>query len=69
MTDHPSYLRRRSLKSPRAAAIAGILFALLYGASLVLIRISVPDAQSVDATSLESQAQTVALALNLVAPK
>jgi len=66
MTDHQPHLRRRSLKSPSAAAIAGILFALLYGASLVLVRISVPDAQSVDATSLESHAQAITLALNLV---
>jgi hypothetical protein len=28
----------RRLTTPRAAAIAGILFAILYGASLVLIR-------------------------------
>ena len=31
---------RRKLQTPRAAAVAGILFALLYGASLVLIRLS-----------------------------
>ena len=33
---------RRKMETPRAAAIAGILFALLYGASLVLIRLSIP---------------------------
>ena len=66
MTDHQPHLGRRALRSPSAAAIAGILFALLYGASLVLVRISIPDAQSVDTAWLETNSQTVALALNLV---
>jgi hypothetical protein len=34
---------RRSLKTPRAAAVAGILFALLYGTGPALIRLSTPD--------------------------
>ena len=33
---------RRTLTAPRAAAVAGIVFAVLLGASLVLIRLSVP---------------------------
>src|SRR6476660_4441845 len=33
---------RRELRTPRAAAIAGVVFSLLLGVSLVLIRISVP---------------------------
>ena len=66
MTDHQPHFRRQSLRSPSAAALAGILFALLYGASLVLVRISVPDAESVDTAWLETYSQTVALALNLV---
>jgi hypothetical protein len=66
MTDPQPHPSRRSLKSPSAAAIAGILFALLYGASLVLVRISIPDARSVDTAWLETHSQTVSLALNLV---
>ena len=31
------------LSTPRAAAVAGVLFALLFGASLVLIRIALPE--------------------------
>ncbi len=46
MTETKASLARRRLKTPRAAAIAGILFALLYGASLVLIRISIPADQT-----------------------
>ena len=66
MIDRQPHLTRRSLETPRAAAIAGILFALLYGTSLVLVRTSIPDARSVDAAWLETHSQTVSLALNLV---
>jgi hypothetical protein len=53
------------LRTPRAAAIAGIIFAALYGGSLILIRASVPSNQA-DVTWLEGNSKTVALALNLV---
>jgi hypothetical protein len=62
----PGPLIRAQIKTPRAAAIAGILFSVLLTTTLVLIRISVP------ATSPEMQdwsaidAGTVTLALNLV---
>ncbi len=35
-------ITRAALKTPRAAAWAGIVFALLYGCSILLVRISVP---------------------------
>ncbi len=38
-------LPRRELTTPKAAAIAGILFAVLLGTSLVLLRLSVPRQQ------------------------
>jgi hypothetical protein len=58
---------RRSLTTPRAAAIAGILFALLYGTSLVLIRLSIPEDVAADNGAwLETNGGTIALALNLV---
>ena len=67
MTETRTSLTRRKLKSPRAAAIAGILFALLYGAGLVLIRISIPADPEVDnAAWLEANSRMIALALNLV---
>ncbi len=34
---------RERLKSPRAAAVAGILFSVLYFASLILIQTAVPE--------------------------
>ena len=56
---------RGKLKTPRAAAVAGILFALLFGGSLVLIRISVP-ASLADTAWLESNSKKVELALNMM---
>ena len=67
MTDAQSSLTRRSLKTPRVAAIAGILFALLYGASLVLIRLSIPANPAADSGAwLETNASTISVAFNLV---
>jgi len=66
MTDPQFALDRRKLKTPRAAAIAGILFALFYGVGLMLIRLSVPPDASADSAWLETNSKTVALALNLV---
>ena len=60
-------MTRRSLTTPRAAAIAGVLFALLYGTSLVLIRLSIPaDASADGGVWLKTNAKTISLALNLV---
>jgi hypothetical protein len=67
MTDTRVSLARQSLKSPRAAAIAGILFAVLYGTSLVLIRLSVPADPTTDTAAwLETNLTIVSLALNLM---
>ena len=58
---------RRSLKTPRAAAVAGILFALLYGTGLALIRLSIPDQNAAGGGAwLATSAGTIAFALNLV---
>jgi len=66
MTETHASLARMKLKTPRAAAIAGILFALLFGAGLVLIRLSVPADQAADSAWLDTNSRTLALALNLV---
>lgn len=58
---------RRLLTTPRAAAVAGILFAILYSASLVLIRLAIPpDTTTDNGDWLETNARAVNLALNLV---
>ena len=66
MTEISVSLTRKRLTTPRAAAIAGILFALLYGTSLVLVRISIPSDPAAESAWLETNATTVSLALNLL---
>jgi hypothetical protein len=66
MADAQVALTRRRLRTPRAASVAGILFALLYGASLVLIRLSIPADLRANTAWLETNSKTVVLALNLV---
>jgi hypothetical protein len=41
----PAADRLHSLSTPRAAAVAGVLFALLFGTSLVLIRLALPEGE------------------------
>jgi hypothetical protein len=66
MAENTEVLVRPELKTPRAAAIAGILFALLYGTSWVLIRLSVP-ADALEASDwFDSQARNLSLAMSLV---
>jgi len=59
-------LTRRKLRTPRAAAIAGILFALLYGAGLALIRLSIPADPAAESAWLETNSRSISLGLNLV---
>ncbi len=59
-------LTRSRLTTPRAAAIAGILFSLLLITSLVLVRISVPANPQDAGEWLSRYSGTVTLALNLV---
>ena len=59
-------LIRARLKTPRAAAIAGILFSVLLIAGLLLFRVSV-RADPLEAGSwLKTSANTIALGLNLI---
>src|SRR5271170_294416 len=59
-------LIRARLKTPRAAAIAGILFAVLLITGLVLFRLSVRADPLEAGAWLKTGSKTVALALNLV---
>src|SRR4051812_44949586 len=58
--------RRRALTTPRAAAIAGIAFALLLGTSFVLLRLSLPSEASAPREAVTAHSGSVRLALNLV---
>ena len=59
-------LTRRRLRSPRAAGLAGILFALLLGTSLVLIQLSIPPVPTFEGAWLPDQSGRVSLAITLV---
>jgi hypothetical protein len=61
-------LTREALKTPRAAAIAGIVFAVLFTISMVLTRLAIPaELGAQDASAwLEANSRKVQLALSLV---
>jgi len=57
---------RARLKTPNAAAVAGLLFSVLLIAASALVRMSVPADPQEPGSWLRTNANTVALALNLV---
>ena len=57
---------RAHLKTPKAAALAGMLFAILLIISFGLLRASVPADPQEPGSWLRGNSSTVALALNLV---
>jgi hypothetical protein len=61
-------LTRKALRTPRAAAAAGIVFAVLFATSIVLIRIAIPEdlRETRIALSAQGREELVATALNLV---
>jgi len=56
----------RGLTTPRAAAVAGILFSLLLMASMVLIRTAIPADPLAAATDVMRHSRRLSLALNLL---
>jgi hypothetical protein len=70
----PSYSRteitRRAIRTPRAAAVAGILFGLLFTTSMVLIRLSIPEeinaSNSINIGWLQGTLTPVTIALMLI---
>jgi hypothetical protein len=66
MTETQVSLTRQALKTPRSAAIAGIIFAVLYGASMVLLNISLSREPATGLARTVTDAGTVTLALNLI---
>ncbi len=59
-------LTRQRLTTPRAAAVAGILFSILLILSLLLIRISIPGNPLGGQTQIVESVKPIGLALNLV---
>jgi hypothetical protein len=66
MTETKVTLARQALKTPRSAAIAGIIFAVLYGASMVLLNVSLSQETATGLARTVTDPRTVALALNLI---
>jgi hypothetical protein len=54
------------LTTPRAAVVAGVLFALLFGATLILIRVKMPEGVGDSAEWLDSQKDGVLTATKLM---
>ena len=61
-------LTRQAIRTPRAAAVAGIIFSVLFTTSMVLIRLAIPEELSGTdvATWLQGNTTTISLALTLV---
>jgi len=57
---------RQAMKTPRAAAIAGIIFAVLLTTSQVFIRISIPSNPLGPAHEVIDHSKTISLALDLL---
>jgi hypothetical protein len=64
--DSTQFLTRATLKTPRAAAIAGIVFSLLLIIILLLFRMAVPADPLEPGAWLQTHARMVFLAVNLV---
>jgi hypothetical protein len=62
----PEALTQATLKTPKAAAIAGILFSALLATALLLMRIAVPVNPLEPGAWVSTNARIVALALNLI---
>ena len=64
--NHEADLIRQGIRTPRAAAIAGILFSLLLMASMLLIKTSIPADPLAAATDVIRHSKRISLALNLL---
>jgi hypothetical protein len=62
----PDVLTNKGLKTPKAAAIAGMVFSVLLITSQLLIWLSIPATPSQSASDLVGHTTTVSLALNLL---
>ncbi|MDG6256672.1 MAG: hypothetical protein QCH35_03640 [Methanomicrobiaceae archaeon] len=66
VSERPAIQLKRSIKPPRSAAVAGILFAVLYGSALVLMVLSIPPYTIADYEWVQTHARMVDFALILV---
>lgn len=66
MTEQEKSFSHNRLRTPRAAAFAGIVFSVLFIISMILIRLSVPVDPWEENNLLHQQWQMVSIALNLL---
>ena len=66
MVQSKSNIINEHLVTPRAAAIAGILFAILFGTSYTLILRSIPELGEDSGIWLISQSNIISLAISLI---
>jgi hypothetical protein len=66
MTNPRTAIEYRRLTTPRAAAIAGIIFGLLFSASLILMRTALPEDVTADTTWIVTGSAKISLALGLM---
>jgi hypothetical protein len=66
MTPSKAVLTRTSLRTPKAAAIAGIIFSILLAVIVSLLRLSVPTDPLEPGAWLATKSETVKIAMNLV---
>jgi hypothetical protein len=64
--NHEADLIRHGVRTPRAAAIAGILFSLLLIGSMLLIKTSIPADPLTAATDVMTHSRRISLGLNLL---
>ena len=66
--NQPVTLTRQAVRTPRAAAVAGIIFSVLFTTSMVLIRLAIPeDLRGTNITTwLQGNTATISLALTIV---
>lgn len=65
LSDADREWERRRLTTPRTAALAGILFGVLFAASLALMRSAVPEGLSSDISWLETSQRPISIAMLL----
>ena len=65
-TEIVHHLEIRRLTTPRSASLAGILFAVLFGSSLMLLRIALPQDLTTDTSWMEQSTGRIELALKLM---
>lgn len=66
MSEHTTERRLQSLSTPRAAAVAGVLFGLLFATALILLRSSIPEDPTIGTQWIESGRTRIRIAAILV---